>query len=99
MLIYLHGTNKPQLFDKEHRALSHGCVRVEKWDEVAAWVLGLPVEEVHTAAYGRRTFDAQTEGIPVILSYQLNFPTPDGTPRRWKDIYRRGAETVLAQAL
>ncbi|MEM7210715.1 MAG: L,D-transpeptidase family protein [Pseudomonadota bacterium] len=99
MLIYLHGTNKPQLFDKEHRALSHGCVRVEKWDEVAAWVLGLPVEEVHTAAYGRRTFDAQTEGIPVILSYQLNFPTPDGTPQRWEDVYRRGAETILAQAL
>ncbi|HLS18786.1 MAG TPA: L,D-transpeptidase family protein, partial [Paracoccaceae bacterium] len=38
MLIYLHGTNEPQLFDRENRALSHGCIRVEKWDEVAAFV-------------------------------------------------------------
>ncbi|MEL7470111.1 MAG: L,D-transpeptidase family protein [Pseudomonadota bacterium] len=99
MLIYLHGTNKPQLFDKDGRALSHGCVRVEKWDEVAAWVLDSSVEQVHGHAYGRRTFDAQTSGIPVIMSYQLRFPDANGVMRDWDDIYRRGTETVLAQTL
>lgn len=99
MLIYLHGTNKPQLFDKEHRALSHGCVRVEKWDEVAAWVLDTTIEDVHRSAYGRRTFDAPTTGIPVIMSYQLSFPAPDGTMREWEDFYRRGTGTTLAQTL
>lgn len=90
MLVYLHGTNKPQLFDKEHRALSHGCVRVEKWDEVAAWVLDATVDEVHDHAFGRRTFDMSTDGIPVILSYQLRFPGPYGQVRDWSDIYRFG---------
>ena len=99
MLIYLHGTNKPELFDKEYRALSHGCVRVEKWDEVAAWVLDTTIEDVHRSAYGRRTFDASTEGIPVVMSYQLSFPAPDGTVREWEDFYHRGTGTTLAQTL
>ena len=29
MLIYLHGTNRPELFDKDGRALSGGCIRVD----------------------------------------------------------------------
>ncbi|MEM9059939.1 MAG: L,D-transpeptidase family protein [Pseudomonadota bacterium] len=99
MLIYLHGTNKPQLYDRDKRALSHGCVRVEKWDEVAAWVLGTSVDDVHAHAYGRRTFDAQTDGIPVIMSYQLRFPDTNGVIRNWDDVYRRGTETVLARTL
>lgn len=33
--IYLHDTNAPQLFDESVRALSHGCVRVQRADELA----------------------------------------------------------------
>ncbi|MEM9048599.1 MAG: hypothetical protein AAGC92_07745 [Pseudomonadota bacterium] len=29
MLIYLHRTNRPQLFARDARALSYGCARVE----------------------------------------------------------------------
>ena len=90
MLIYLHGTNKPQLYDRERRALSHGCVRVERWDEVAAWVLDLPVEDVQDHAYGRRTFDMATGGIPVIVTYQTWFPDENGIMRDWPDVYNRG---------
>ena len=99
MLIYLHGTNKPELFEKDQRALSHGCVRVEKWDEVAAWVLETSVEEIRANAFGNRTFDARTDGVPVILSYQLQFPNMDGVMRDYRDVYRRGSETVLASTL
>lgn len=88
-LIYLHGTNKPQLYDREVRALSHGCVRVERWDEVAAWVLGIPVKELEAHAYGRRTFDMPTEGIPVIITYHTAFPDADGVLRYYPDVYRR----------
>ena len=90
MLIYLHGTNKPQLYDRERRALSHGCVRVERWDEVAAWVLGIPVEEVESHAYGRRTFDMDTGGVPVIVTYETWFPDANGIMRDWPDVYNRG---------
>ena len=37
--IYLHSTSAPQLFKKTDRALSHGCVRVEKSQELAHFVL------------------------------------------------------------
>lgn len=39
MSIYLHDTPSPHLFGKEFRALSHGCVRVEKPAELAYLLL------------------------------------------------------------
>ncbi len=90
MLIYLHGTNKPRLFSRDRRALSHGCVRVEKWDEVAAWVLSTSVDEVHRHANGRRTFDMDTNNVPVILGYFTQFPDAAGEWQTYADIYRRG---------
>lgn len=37
---YLHDTNRPDLFNLEERFISFGCIRVDKWDELAAWMLG-----------------------------------------------------------
>ena len=37
--VYLHDTNQRYLFGKDKRALSHGCVRVEAWEELAAYIL------------------------------------------------------------
>lgn len=89
MLIYLHGTNKPQLFERDARALSHGCVRVERWDEVAAWVLGVDLDTVHGHANGRRTFDMETGGIPVLVRYMTKFPDAEGVMQEYPDIYGR----------
>jgi L,D-transpeptidase YcbB len=33
--VYLHDTNQRSLFAKEKRSLSHGCVRVQNWEEMA----------------------------------------------------------------
>ena len=37
--IYLHSTPQPELFSRTRRDFSHGCVRVQKPDELAVWVL------------------------------------------------------------
>jgi murein L,D-transpeptidase YcbB/YkuD len=37
--IYLHSTPAPQLFSRSRRDFSHGCIRVEKPAELAAWLL------------------------------------------------------------
>ncbi|HZI01205.1 MAG TPA: L,D-transpeptidase family protein [Flavisolibacter sp.] len=37
--VYLHDTNQRALFSKEKRALSHGCVRVQAWNELATYLL------------------------------------------------------------
>jgi len=31
--IFLHDTNKPELYDQEERRFSSGCIRIEKWQE------------------------------------------------------------------
>ena len=42
--VYLHDTSTPSAFDREVRALSHGCVRVSKPFELAEFVLDNPDE-------------------------------------------------------
>ena len=37
--VYLHDTNQRSLFSRQKRALSHGCVRVESWRELAYYLL------------------------------------------------------------
>lgn len=96
-LIYLHDTNNRKLFDRSKRALSHGCVRVHRWDEVAAFVLGIPVEEVRETAEGKRSFNMETEGVPVIISYNTEFPDEAGVMKEYADVYgkhARYAETL-----
>ena len=36
--VYLHDTNQRYLFKNDNRALSHGCVRVEKWHALASFI-------------------------------------------------------------
>jgi hypothetical protein len=79
--IYLHGTNKPKLFQKDGRALSSGCVRVERIEELAALTLGWDLEAVRAQMHGRRTWDAPTAGAPVRIGHHLDFGLP-GEPTR-----------------
>jgi murein L,D-transpeptidase YcbB/YkuD len=37
--VYLHDTNQRYLFSKNSRALSHGCVRVQAWHQLAYYLL------------------------------------------------------------
>jgi murein L,D-transpeptidase YcbB/YkuD len=90
LLVYLHDTNRRELFAREARALSHGCVRVEKWDELVAFVLDMPLEEVRRIANGRRTVEAPAPPIPVTLDYLLAFPDGAGGARRFADVYGLG---------
>jgi len=73
--VYLHGTEAPQLFDNEQRDLSHGCIRVEKPADLAAWALrnnpGWNLERVQAMMNG--TQDNVTvnleKPIPVLILY------------------------------
>ena len=37
--VYLHDTNVRWMFDKNFRALSHGCVRVKEWRKLSAFLI------------------------------------------------------------
>ncbi len=36
--VYLHDTNQRYLFQNSNRAISHGCVRVQKWESLAFYI-------------------------------------------------------------
>lgn len=91
LLVYLHDTDRRQLFDQEMRALSHGCIRVQRWDELIAWLLGEQLATVQGWAEGSRTFDVPTPPVPVTIGYFTVFPDDSGTLQRYADVYGRMA--------
>ena len=93
LLVYLHDTNTRRLFERDYRALSHGCIRVQKWDELIAWLLGRDRAEVLALANGSRTFDMAAPRVPVHILYSTRFPAEDGTIFIHPDIYGRDTVT------
>lgn len=96
LLVYLHDTNRRELFQREERALSHGCIRVERWDEVIAWLLGMHLDRVHALAEGSRTFDQPAPPVPVMLRYFTSFPNDEGRLEVFRDVYGLGLSEASA---
>jgi murein L,D-transpeptidase YcbB/YkuD len=95
--IYLHDTNQKQLFAREQRALSHGCVRLEHPREMAAALLGTPVADVDRKIAREETQTERVPGdIPVYLAYFTAWPDTQGNVRYYKDVYDRDAHLALA---
>jgi murein L,D-transpeptidase YcbB/YkuD len=73
--VYLHGTEAPQLFNEEQRDLSHGCIRVQKPADLAAWALrhnpGWNLERVNAAMNGteNNVTVVLEKPIPVLILY------------------------------
>ena len=65
--IYLHDTPKKELFAKEDRNLSNGCVRLEDAPRLARWLLG-DDPHVETAAPEEHV-PIPTGGVPVTIAY------------------------------
>lgn len=94
MPIYLHDTNNRNLFGQSMRALSHGCIRVQRWEQLVSWTLDMPMSEVLDHASGSQTLDFATPDIPVRFGYFLAFPNDAGDRMIYPDIY--GYRTVAA---
>ena len=68
--IYLHDTPNQDLFRKDVRAFSHGCIRVEKPLELAQWVLGWDAGRVQAATEGTNNNSVKVpQKIPVYIVY------------------------------
>jgi L,D-transpeptidase YcbB len=88
--IYLHDTPNDELFKKDVRAFSHGCIRLEKPDEMAAYVLGWDLERVHAAMNGggdNKTVTLKRK-IPVYITYFTTYVN-DGKMFFGNDLYKR----------
>jgi L,D-transpeptidase YcbB len=94
--IYLHDTPQPELFRKDVRAFSHGCIRVEKPRELAQWVLGWPADRVEAAMHGTNNRHVPLpRKIPVYIAYFTTY-VRDG--RLWfgNDLYNRDDRLAVA---
>jgi murein L,D-transpeptidase YcbB/YkuD len=95
--IYMHDTPEDQLFAKDVRAFSHGCIRLEKPAEMAQWVLGWTPEQVRNAMEkgGDDRRVNLKEKVPVFIVYFTTF-TRDGRLYFGNDLYGRDAALVEA---
>ncbi len=104
--IYLHSTPQPELFSRSRRDFSHGCVRVQKPDELAVWVLkNTPgdwdlekVQEAMNSGDDNKTVSLK-QPIPIVIFYATANVDADGGVHFFDDIYGydKDLETVLSK--
>ena len=99
--IFLHDTPARNLFVQDQRALSHGCIRVERALELAMTVAilgqGATREEaVATAQSGTYTRVPVQKAMPVYITYFTMARDIDGELRTFDDIYGRDAPVLAA---
>ncbi|WP_028454917.1 L,D-transpeptidase family protein [Chitinilyticum litopenaei] len=87
--IYLHDTPQKSGFERETRAASSGCVRVQHWQALAGWVAQTSPEEIGArVASGRSRYLPLAEPVKVYLVY-WPAEVEDGKLRWRDDIYGR----------
>ncbi|MFJ5419245.1 L,D-transpeptidase [Pectobacterium parvum] len=105
--IYLHDTPNHNLFQRDIRALSSGCVRVNKASELASMLLqdaGWNNNRISsTLDQGNTTFVSMKHRIPVNLYYLTAWVAEDGRAQFRTDIYNyddtaRAGTKVLSRA-
>ena len=105
--IYLHSTPSPQLFDRTRRDFSHGCVRVQEPEKLAAWVLQGQKDADKGSDGGDWDIDKVTEAmqsgpdnhqvnlktpLPIVIFYVTGFVEDDGHTHFFDDIYGYDAQ-------
>jgi murein L,D-transpeptidase YcbB/YkuD len=101
-LVYQHDTPNKELFAKNDRAFSHGCMRVQYPDQYAATLLNITEPNEHytpekiRSMYGKSEIDLKfPTPIPVNITYQTAFVDDAGKLQFRRDVYGRDA-TMLA---
>jgi murein L,D-transpeptidase YcbB/YkuD len=91
--VYLHDTPSKNLFSRDDRRISHGCIRVEDPRKLAALLMRQPIEAIDEAiATGSTTWGALPKPVPVFVVYETAFADGDETLQFRADIYARDAE-------
>ncbi|MEN8933840.1 MAG: L,D-transpeptidase family protein [Planktotalea arctica] len=99
--IYLHDTPAKNLFTREMRAYSHGCIRLQQPFDFAYQILSK--QERDPKAFFHSVLDQGAEKyvyldapVPVHIVYRTAFVTADGRVNFRPDIYGRDAKVFAA---
>jgi murein L,D-transpeptidase YcbB/YkuD len=91
-IIFMHDTPAKSLFDREQRAFSHGCIRLEKPRELAIKILeddkNWTIEKIDEAMNREieKTYNLKTK-IPVYIGYFTSWVDRDGELHFYDDVY------------
>ncbi|RUZ17872.1 MULTISPECIES: murein L,D-transpeptidase [unclassified Mesorhizobium] len=95
--IYMHDTPQKSFFQRDMRALSHGCVRLQDPRGMAAAVLGTSVDYIAEKLKHGHATENVTRTIPVYVAYFTAWPDLSGKVEYFGDVYDR--DSRLKQAL
>jgi murein L,D-transpeptidase YcbB/YkuD len=91
--VYLHDTPSKELFSRDDRRISHGCIRVEDPRQLAALLMRQTIgsidQEISTGTTTRRDLP---KPVPVFVVYETAFADVDGKLQFRADVYGRDAE-------
>ena len=101
--IYLHDTPAKNLFSKEVRAFSHGCIRLNDPSDFAYTLLGKQESDPVGFFQARLKTGSETvvplkEHVPVHIIYRTAFTQPKGHMQYRRDVYGRDAKIWKALA-
>lgn len=97
--IYLHDTNSPELFKKDFRALSSGCIRLSDPRKVADFILGPNKgwSDARTTSYLEKTKTVEVRAeqpLPVYILYQTVWLDDGGDIVYGDDLYGNDMKLV-----
>ncbi len=100
--VYLHDTPNSELFEKKKRAFSHGCIRLEKSAELAAYILrgqgNWPLRHIEQAIQSQINRQVVfVRPLPVYLLYWTAWVDEEGILQFRRDEY--DSDQRLRQAL
>jgi murein L,D-transpeptidase YcbB/YkuD len=105
--VYLHDTNQRYLFSNRSRALSHGCVRVQAWNELAQFILrndslnsinAVPVDSLQSwLAAKQKRYIPVRKPIPLFIRYFTCDVNDKGNLVFYEDVY--GEDRAIRQKL
>jgi len=100
--VYMHDTSARWLFAAARRDLSHGCIRLEKPEELAEWVLreqpGWSRDRVAAAMQGTESVSVKVKRpIQLVTMYSTAVVMKNGDVHFFQDIY--GEDAVFEKEL
>ncbi len=94
--IYLHDTPNKAAFDRDSRALSHGCVRVQNIEALAASLAdSSKLDEALETPTKTKVLQLE-KSVPVYIVYFTAQVDPDGSVRMLPDPYGRDTKLIMA---
>jgi|LGOV01.1.fsa_nt_gb murein L,D-transpeptidase YcbB/YkuD len=96
--VYMHDTPSKNLFNRQTRAYSHGCIRLEKPRELMKTFAGfnpnLDYGRAQKILKGKKQAYYQVEHVPVEVTYLTTWVDPSGVLQLRSDIYSYDKEQL-----